>query len=162
MRSFCVEKAQLALQSTWDPATMTATPLFVGKTDTYLLKNSWYDPFLKKHMIHKGMIHKGMIHKGRQKLSYVNMTDTVRKGLLESLSYDPEAKGGDIGSHVIEVSNLTGDEDTVTASTVNTNATPHHILRTKEYAKQLAESREQKALHAQEINKLKQQMQQMQ
>jgi hypothetical protein len=89
------------------------------------------------------------------------MTDTVRKGLLDSLSYNPVDKGGDVGSKVTGVSNLTGDGDTIGASTVNTDATPHRLLRTKEYVKQLADSRERNAQQAAEISDLKKQMQQL-
>jgi hypothetical protein len=148
MRSFYVEKSQLASQSTWDPSTLTATSLFAGKSDTYLLDNAKYDPYLRKTGPSGG-------------LNYVEMTDTVRKGLLDSLSYNPVDKGGDVGSKVTGVSNLTGDGDTIGASTVNTDATPHRLLRTKEYVKQLADSRERNAQQAAEISDLKKQMQQL-
>ena len=151
MRSFYVEKAQLAPQSTWDPVTMTATSQFAGKVDTYLVDNAKYDPFLRQQDAQAG----------NQKLSYLDMTDTVRKGLLESLNYDPDEKGGDIGSKVTGVSNLMGDASTAGASTINSEATPNRVLRTKEYAKQLAESRERNAQQEREISDLKLQMQKL-
>jgi hypothetical protein len=151
MRSFYVEKAQLASQSSWDPITMTATSHFAVKTDTYLLDNAKYDPFLRKQANRTN----------NQKMNYVDMSDTVRKGLLDSLGYNPEEKGGDVGSKVTGVSNLTGDEDTMGASTVNSEATPNRVMKTKEYAKQLADSREKNAQQAAEISELKQQMQRL-
>jgi hypothetical protein len=148
MRSFYIEKSQLASQSTWDPITLTATSFFAGKADTYLQDNAKYDPFLRKKHTHS-------------ELNYVEMTDQVRKGLLESLAYDPEEKGGDVGSKVTGVSNLTGDGEASGTSTVNTDATPHRLLRTKEYVKQLADSRERNAQQAAEITDLRKQMQQL-
>jgi hypothetical protein len=148
MRSFYIEKAQLAPQSTWDQNTLTATSLFAGKSDSYLLDNAKYDPFLRKHQPHG-------------ELNYVEMSDTVRKGLLESLAYNPEEKGGEVGSKVTGVSNLTGDGDTTGASTINTDATPYRLLRTKEYVKQLADSHERNAMQAAEISDLKKQMQKL-
>jgi hypothetical protein len=89
------------------------------------------------------------------------MTDTVRKGLLHGLGYDPEVKGGEVGSKVSGVSYLTGDAETTGASTVNSEATQNRILRTREYAKQLAASHERNAVQAAEINELKAQMQRL-
>lgn len=45
MRSFYVEKAQLAPQSSWDDKMLTATSHFAPRTDTYLLNNTRYDPY---------------------------------------------------------------------------------------------------------------------
>jgi len=59
------------------------------------------------------------------------------------------------------VSNLTGDASTAGASTINSEATPNRVLRTKEYAKQLAESRERNAQQEREISDLKLQMQKL-
>jgi hypothetical protein len=148
MRSFYIEKSQLASQLSWDPTTLTATSHFAGKVNSYLTDNAKYDPYFRNISEQKT-------------LNLLEMTDTVRKGLLEGLGYDPNEKGGDIGSKVSGVSRLTGDGDTVGASTVNTDATPHRILKTKEYAKQLADSREQNAQQAAEITELKSQMQRL-
>ncbi len=60
---------------------MTATSHFVVKTDTYLQDNAKYDPFLSKQATSLA-------------LTYVNMTDMVHKGLLDSLGYNPDEKGG--------------------------------------------------------------------
>ncbi len=67
---------------------MTATSYFVGKTVNYWANNAHYDRFLRKQLNQKSM----------PKMSYVDMTDTVRKWLLESLGYDPGERGGKIGS----------------------------------------------------------------
>jgi hypothetical protein len=151
MRSFYIEKAQLASQSSWDPVTLTATSHFAVKADTYLQDNARYDPYLRKKLL-AGTV---------QKDTFVDMSDTVRKRLLKELGYDPDVKVSDIGSRVSGASALTGDGDTVGASTVNSEATQNRVLRTKEYAKQLAASKAQNAEQAAEINELKQQMQQL-
>ena len=151
MRSFYIEKAQLASQSSWDPVTLTATSHFAAKADTYLQDNARYDPFLRKQLL--------AIRE--QKNTFVDMSDTIRKSLLKELGYDPGVKAADIGSRVSGASALTGDADTVGASTVNSEATQNRVLRAKEYAKQLADSKAQNADQAAEINKLKMQMQQL-
>jgi hypothetical protein len=76
MRSFSVEKAQLASQSSWDPSMLTATSHFAMKSDTYLMDNARYDPYLRKTL--------GGTNPGT---TLIDMTDTVRKGLLNSLGY---------------------------------------------------------------------------
>jgi hypothetical protein len=63
---------------------MTATSHFAVKTDTYLQDNAKYDPFLRKQANGSASL----------ALTYVNMTDTVHKGLLDSLGYNPDEKGG--------------------------------------------------------------------
>ena len=120
MRSFYVEKAQLAPQSSWCPYTLKATSHFAGKQDTYLIDNARYDPYLRNE-------------KTSQTTKLLDMTDTVRKGLLLSLGYKSDEKGCDVGSRVSGVSNLTGDGETVGASTVNSEATQNRVLKTKEY-----------------------------
>jgi hypothetical protein len=150
MRSFYEEKAQLASQSTWDGKTMTATSHFAGKADTYLTDNARYDPFLRQQGVQES----------NRKMNYLDMTDTVRRGLLESLGYDPEERGGYVGSRGTGVSNLTGDA-TSGASTINSEATPNRVLRTKEYAKQLEQSRERNAQQEKEISDFKLQMQKL-
>jgi hypothetical protein len=97
---------------------MTATSHFLGKADTYLADNPKYDPYSR---------HRAKTIKD-QSMSYLEMTDTVRKGLLESLSYDPEEKGADVGSKVSGVSNLMGDADTTGAFTINTDATANRAM----------------------------------
>ena len=151
MHSFYIEKVQLASQSSWDPVSLTATSHFTARSDTYLQDNAQYEPFLCKKQ------------NGRdsQQRTFVDMLDTVQKGLLKDLGYNPEEKGADVGSKVSGVSNLTGDAGTTGASTVNSEATPNRVLHTKEYAKQLADSRERNAAQAAEINALKAQMQRL-
>jgi hypothetical protein len=151
MRSFYIEKAQLAPQSSWDPITLTATSHFAARTDTYLLDNAKYDPYVRKQLNSQT----------QTRQTFVDMTDTVRKSLLDSLGYNPEEKGGEVGSKISGVSNLTGDGETVGASTVNSEATQNRVLRTREFAKQLADSREKNAEQAAEISSLRAQMQQL-
>ena len=151
MRSFYIEKAQLAPQSSWDPVSLTATSHFAGKADTYLQDNAHYDPYLRKQML-AGQ---------EQTNTFVDMSDTVRKRLLKELGYDPELKAGDIGSRVSGASALTGDGDTTGASTVHSEATQNRVLKAKDYAIQLADSKARNAEQAAEINELKIQMQQL-
>lgn len=150
MRSFYAEKAQLAPQSSWDPCTLTATSHFATKSDTYLVDNAKYDPYLRKQLNNPGT-----------GTTLVDMTDTVRKSLLKSLGYKPGEKACDVGSRVSGVSHLTGDAATTGASTVNSETTQNRVLRTKEYAKQLAESKEQNAEQASQIKELRAQMQRL-
>jgi hypothetical protein len=147
MRSFYVEKTQLASQSSWDPVTLTATSHFTLKSDTYLADNAKYDPYLWKNL-----------ECSPQNETFIDMTDTVRKSLLKGLGYKAGEKACDVGSRVSGVSNLTGDAATTGDSTVNSEATQNRVLRTKEYAKQLADSREKNAAQAAQINELKEQM----
>jgi hypothetical protein len=147
MRSFYIEKAQLAPQSSWDPVTLTATSHFATKADTYLHDNAHYDPYMRSQM-----------KKVEANCTFVDMSDTVRKGLLKDLGYNPDITGADIGSRVSGASALTGDIDTVGASTVNSEATHNRVLKTKEYAKQLADSKLRNTEQEAEINKLKTQM----
>jgi hypothetical protein len=84
------KKAQLVPQSTCDPITLTATSDFAPQTDKYLIDNGRYDPYLHRCMLNKQ-------HKGN---AVVDMTGTIRKGLLGSLQYNPEEKGQDIGSRI--------------------------------------------------------------
>jgi len=151
MRSFYIEKAQLASQSSWDPITLTATSHFASRMDTYLQDNAKYDPYLRKQLNKKGS----------QQSTFVDMSDTVRKGLLKELGYDPEVKGADVGSRISGVFALTGDAEMTGASTVNSEATQNRVLKTREYAKQLADSKVRNAEQAAEINELKLQMQKL-
>jgi hypothetical protein len=96
MQSFYIKKAQLAPQSSWDPTTITATSHFTAQTDTYLVDNARYDPYLRQQMNTKSP----------QQRTFVKMFDTVWKGLLRDLGYDPNEKGGDVGSRVSGASNL--------------------------------------------------------
>jgi hypothetical protein len=150
MRSFYLEKAQLAPQSTWDPLTLTATSHFATKSDTYLQDNARYDPYMRKASGGPAT-----------QPTLIDMTDTVRKSLLDSLGYKPGDKACDVGSKVSGVSHLTGDAATSGASTVNSEATQNRVLRTKEYAKQLADSKVLNAEQAAEISDLKAQMQRL-
>ena len=76
------------------------------------------------------------------------MSDKVCKGLLKELGYNPEEKVVDVGSSIGGASALTGDAETVGASTVNSEATPNRVLKTKENTKQLADSRVHNAKQA--------------
>ena len=89
----------------------------------------------------------------------IDMTDTVRNGLLHSLGYKAGEKACDVGSKISGVSHLTGDAATIGASTINSEATQNRVLRTREYTKQLADSKEKNAEQASEISELKAQMQ---
>ncbi|KAL3780888.1 hypothetical protein HJC23_009934 [Cyclotella cryptica] len=64
-------------------------------------------------------------------------------------------------SRVSGASALTGDGDTTGASTVNSEATANRVLKAKDYALQLADSKARNAEQAAEINALKIQMQQL-
>jgi hypothetical protein len=147
MRSFYIEKTQLASQSSWDLSTLTAKSHFAMKSDTYLADNAKYDPYLRKKAQNPG-----------QGTALVDMSETVRNNLLNSLGYKSGEKAGDVGSKVSGVSHLTGDAATTGASTINSEATQNRVLRTKEYAKQLADSKEKNAEQAAQINELKTQM----
>jgi hypothetical protein len=148
MQSFYLEKAQLVAQSSWDPSTLTATSHFVMKMHTYLADNARYDPYLRKTQ-----------GGATSHPTLIDMTDTVRKGLLHSLGYKAGKKACDVGSMISGVSHLTGDVATTGASTINSEATQNRVLRTREYAKQLDDSKEKNAEQAAEISKLKAQMQ---
>jgi hypothetical protein len=148
MRSFYIEKTQLASQSSWDPDTLTATSHFQLKSATYLADNAKYDPYLRKTM-----------GRATPRSNLLEMSDTVRRSLLHSLGYKSGEKACDVGSKVSGVSRLTGDAATSGASTVNSENTQNRVLRTKEYAKQLADSKEENAAQASEIAALKAQMQ---
>jgi len=150
MRSFYLEKAQLAPQSSWNPDTLTATSHFTMKSDTYLADNARYDPYLRN-----------ALHKPNSQTTLIDMADTVRKSLLDSLGYKAGEKACDVGSKVSGVSHLTGDAATTGASTINSENTQNRVLRTKEYAKQLADSKVKNAEQAAEINELKAQMQRL-
>jgi hypothetical protein len=95
MRSFYIEKTQLAAQSSWDPVTLTATSHFQMKSDTYLADNAKYDPYLRKAM-----------GNSTPQPTLVDMSDTVRKSLLHSLGYKAGEKACDVGSKVSGVSHF--------------------------------------------------------
>ena len=77
MRSFYIEKAQLAEHSSWDPTTKTATSHFATKSSTYLEDNSDYDP-------------QPPAVKGSRttRLSIIDMSDQLRNTLLKQLGQD--------------------------------------------------------------------------
>jgi hypothetical protein len=151
MQSFYIEKAQLASQSSWDPVSLTATSHFASRSDTYLQDNARYDPFLRKQQ---------QAQSAKQS-TFVDMSDAVRKGLLKELRYHPDVKGADVGSKVSGASALTGNGDTTGASTVNSEGTQNRVLKAKEYAKQLADTKVKNAEQAAEISDLKLQMQKL-
>jgi hypothetical protein len=94
MRFFYIEKAQLAPQSLWDPDTITVMSHFVSQISTYIEDNARYDSYLHKRLNHTPP-HKQLL----------DMTDTICKGLLDSLGYTPDEKGYDVGSKISGVSN---------------------------------------------------------
>jgi hypothetical protein len=102
-----------------------------------------------------------MLDKQNRQQTFVDMLDTIRKGLPGSLNYNPEEKGQEVSSKISEVLHLTSDADTLGMSTVNLEAMQNRMMHTNEYAKQLANSRERNAEQAAEINTPKQQMHQL-
>ena len=134
MRSFYIEKAQLAEYSSWDPTTCIATSHFATKTSTYLDDNARYDPAMDRQ-------------KQTPKLSptVIDMSDQVRTNLLHSLGHKLGDTCVDVNSTITGVSPHTGDGDISCDSTVNSTNTTKKILTTKDFAIQLADSRAQLA-----------------
>ena len=134
MRSFYIEKAQLAEYSSWDPTTCIATSHFATKTSTYLDDNARYDPAMDRQ-------------KQTPKLSptVIDMSDQVRTNLLHSLGHKLGDTCVDVNSTITGVSPHTGDGDISCDSTVNSTNTTNKILKTKDFAIQLADSRAQLA-----------------
>jgi hypothetical protein len=78
------------------------------KMDTYLADNARYDPYFRKRL-----------GGATSEPTLIDMTDTVRKGLLHSLGYEAGEKACDVGSKISDVSHLTGDAATTGSSTIN-------------------------------------------
>lgn len=151
MRSFYLEKAQLAEYSTWDSHTMTATPQFTNRRDTYLSTFAHYDPS-----------HTVLSQKQQDKtLNTLEISDEIRNSLIKHLG-NGHTNHAEIGSQLSGVSAHTGDSMASSSSTVNTNNSINRVLKTKDIALQLASSRARQAEQDQLIASLKQQMEQLQ
>jgi hypothetical protein len=150
MRSFYIEKAQLAEHSSWDPTTKTATSHFATKSSTYLEDNSDYDP------------QPPAVNCSRTtRSSIIDMSDQLRNTLLKQLGQDKNPLPTDFNSNVSNVSPHTGDGDASCTSTVNSANTTNKILKTKDFALQLADSRAKQAEQVSLIAKLQQQMEEL-
>jgi hypothetical protein len=149
MRSFYVEKASLAEYSSWNSATKSATSHFAPKSSTYLENNAHYDPLPTSDK-----------RKRTSDTSLVEMSDQVRTSLLKHLGRQPNTPY-DVNSNISNVSPHTGDGDTSCASTVNSSNTANKILKTKDFALQLADSRAKQALQENLIASLQQQMEEL-
>ena len=147
MRSFHLEKAQLAEYSTWDNASMTAIPQFTNRRDTYLTTFAHYDP--------------GHAPQRHQTREVIDLSDDIRNSLLKHLGNKQDTHT-DVGSHISGVSAHTGTSDLSTSSTVNSNNSINRTLKTKEIALQLASSRAKQAEQDHLIQSLKQQLEQLQ
>ena len=135
MRSFYVEKAQLAEYSTWDPISRTATPQFASRSSTYIENNARYDPTSL------------ISQQKRQKTSpqLLDISTSVRARLLKTLGLRSGETFKDISSHVSGVSPHTGEGDISCDSTINSNNTANVVMRTKDFALQLATSKAKQA-----------------
>ena len=143
MRSFYIEKASLAEYSSWDSDTKTATSHFATKSSTYLEDNAHYDPLPSPDK--------------RQRTSLVQMSDQIRTNLINQLGRQPNTPQ-DVNSNISNVSPHTGDGNTSGASSVNSNNTTNKILKSKDFALQLADSRAKQAQQENLITQLQQQM----
>ncbi len=148
MRSFYVEKARLAEHSTWDPITKIATSLFATKSSTYLEDNAHYDPRASPDK------------RKREEDTLVDMSDQVRMSLLQNLGTLPRTPH-EVDSYISKVSQHTGDGNTSCASTVNSTNTANKILKTKDFALQLADSRAKQAQQESLIAQLQNQMEEL-
>ena len=147
MRSFYIEKSQLAEYSSWDSETKTASSQFATKSSTYLEDNSEYDP--------QPSTVKCICTK---QPSIVDMSDQLHSTLLKQLGQDKDQFPNDYDSHISNVSPHTGDGDESCTSTINSSNTANKILKTKDFALQLAESRAKQAEQVALITQLQQQM----
>ena len=147
MRSFYVEKSQLAEHSSWNPETKTAVSHFATKSSTYLEDNAEYHP--EPSNAKSG---------GIKQPSIVAMSDQLRSTLLKQLGQDKDHFPNDYNSHISNVSPHTGDGDESCTSTINSSNTANKILKTKDFALQLAESRAKQAEQVALIAQLQQQM----
>ena len=135
MRSFYVEKAQLAEYSTWDPISNTATSHFASRSSTYIENNAKYDP--------GSLISK----QKRQKTStqVIDISTSVRSQLLKTLGVRPGETFQDVVSQVSGVSPHTGEGSMSCDSTVNSTNTANVVMKTKDFALQLAASKAKQA-----------------
>ena len=146
MRSFYVEKASLAEYSSWDPDTKTATSHFATKSSSYLEDNAHYDPLPSPDK-----------RKRANDTPLVQISDQIRTSLLNHLGRQTDTPQ-DVNSNISNVSPHTGDGNTSCASTVNSTNTASKILKTKDFALQLANSRAKQAQQESLIVQLQQQM----
>ena len=135
MRSFYVEKAQLAEYSTWDPESSTATSQFASRSSTYIENNSRYDPGTPASQ------------QKRQKTSgpVVDIDTSVRARLLKTLGLRSGETFMDIGSRVSGASPHTGEGDISCDSTINSTNTAQVVMKAKDFALQLAASKAKQA-----------------
>jgi hypothetical protein len=143
MRSFYIEKASLAEYSSWDSDTKTATSHFATKSSTYLEDNAHYDPLPSPDK--------------RQRTSLVQMSDQIRTSLINHFGRQPNTPY-EVNSNISNISPHTGDGNISDASTVNSNNTTNKIIKTKDIALQLADSRAKQAQQENLIMQLQQQM----
>ena len=148
MRSFHVEKAQLAEHSTWDSETKTAISLFATKSSIYLEDNAHYDPQTNTDK------------RKRDDDTLVDMNDQVRTSLEKHLGRLPRTPQ-EVDSNISNVSPHTGDGNSTSASTVNSSNTANKILKTKDFALQLADSRAKQAQQESIIAQLQHQMEEL-
>ena len=135
MRSFYVEKAQLAEYSTWDPESCTATSQFASRSSTYIENNSRYDPGTPASQ------------QKRQKTSgpVVDIDTSVRARLLKTLGLRSGETFMDIGSRVSGASPHTGEGNISCDSTINSSNTAQVVMKAKDFALQLAASKAKQA-----------------
>ena len=150
MRSFYLEKAQLAEYSTWDLLAMVATPQFTNRKETYLSTFAHYDP---SHSEQTQLHH-------NKNVNTLEISDEIRASLIKHLG-NKQTKHDEIGSQLSGVSAHTGDSNPSTSSTVNSNNSINRVLKTKDIALQLASSRAKQAEQEHLIASLKQQMEQL-
>ena len=148
MRSFHEDKNLMAEHSSWDDNTLSVTPHFPVKKDTYLIDNARYDPFLRKELrSHSASTSNVLV-----------MADGLRKNLLNVLGYDKNIRGQEVNSTISGVSKHTGDGASSCGSTVNSENTVNRFIKTREYAKQLAEAKAHQAEQTLVIQQLQSQM----
>ncbi len=151
MRSFYEDKNLMAEHSSWDKETLTVTPHFPVKKDTYLLDNAKYDPLLRQELRTQIV----------SKSNVLEMADGLRKNLLTKLSYSKSLRGQEVNSTVSGVSKITGDGISSCGSTVNSENTVNRFIKTREYARQLAKAKSQQAEQTLLIQQLQNQMETM-
>ena len=151
MRSFHEDKNLMAEHSSWDDNTLSVTPHFPVRRDTYLVENARYDPLLRKELrSHSAPTSNVLV-----------MADGMRKNLLNAIGYDKTIRGQDVNSTISGVSKHTGDGASSCGSTVNSENTANRFIRTREYAKQLAEAKAHQAEQTLLIQQLQSQMETM-
>ena len=151
MRSFHLEKTQLAEFSTWDHRNTAAIPQFTNRRDTNLTTFAYYDHgHAKKHS-----------NQEDTNPNLLDISDEVRASLIKHLG-NKQMSHNDVGSHISGASTHTNVSDMSTSSTVNTDNSINRTLRTKDIALQLASSQAKQAEQDHLIQSLKQQLEQLQ